>query len=83
MDFDDDPALLGYDASGLPIYDGEGDTDDDSDESGLGDDVCGIHDEHSQDSLSSSVFGSPEVVHSPPVYPQARNEFSVGNRYFS
>ena len=61
----------------------EGDTDDDSDESGLGDDVCGIHDEHSQDSLSSSVFGSPEVVHSPPVYPQARNEFSVGNRYFS
>ncbi len=32
MDFDDDPALLGYDASGLPIYDGEGDTDDDDEE---------------------------------------------------
>jgi FK506-binding nuclear protein len=32
MDFDDDPALLGYDASGLPIYDGEGGTDDDDEE---------------------------------------------------
>ena len=32
MDFDDAPGLLGYDASGLPIYDGDGASDDDSDE---------------------------------------------------
>ena len=40
MDMDDDPALLGYDASGLPIYDGEGDSEDDD-----GDDDDDLSDE--------------------------------------
>jgi len=34
MDFDDDPSLLGYDESGLPIYDGDGGSSDDDSEDG-------------------------------------------------
>ena len=37
MDFDDDPSLLGYDESGLPIYDGDGGSSDDDSEDGDGD----------------------------------------------
>ena len=55
MDFDDDPALLGYDASGLPIYDGEGDTDDDDE--GDEDDEDDSDDSVSDDSVSDDSDG--------------------------
>ncbi len=51
MDFDDDPALLGYDASGLPIYDGEGATDDDDDDDDVDD---GESDSDSEDESDHS-----------------------------